>query len=373
MVSRTLDVITKDTIDGAGLWYVDDLNACSNRRTYEKDMSRVDVEVRTLLGPSSVAAEKDKSGRQLDMIGWLIDLDTQLVTISDKNFNKTLHAFFSFNIVDPVTLHQVQVMASLASRYTQINVLMKVHVGALYQFQQSFPSHSARRRLPELARVEVLLWRAFLLSLSVNPGSFARPFRSFRSRPASHTIEYDASLTGMGVLVWEGGLSGPPRVLLGFAVLPSPFMATNDSSYQNTYEYHAILLGLLLSKTMGLRDCVFSVLGDSRSSLAWVLKGRARSELCRRASIGFSILAVNVAATILETEYVPSKLNKVCDGLSRGVPPSELGLDVSLWVQLPETGPVVQYVRECDPRLPLITWAQVTDHMGLCHQLLTRI
>ena len=234
-------------------------------------MSRVDEEVRTLLGPVSVAAEKDKSGRQLDMIGWLIDLDAQLVTISDRNFNKTLHAFFSFNIVDPVTLHQVQVMASLASRYTQINVLMKVHVGALYQFQQSFPSHSACRRLPESARVEVLLWRAFLLSLSVNPASFARPFQSFRSRPASHTIEYDASLTGMGVLVWQGGLVGPPRVLLGFAVLPSPFTATTDSSFQNTYEYLAILLGLLVSKTLGLRDCVFSVLGDSRSSLAWVL------------------------------------------------------------------------------------------------------
>jgi hypothetical protein len=44
-------------------------------------MSRVDDEVRTLLGSESVAAEKDKSGRRLDMIGWLIDLDAQLVTI----------------------------------------------------------------------------------------------------------------------------------------------------------------------------------------------------------------------------------------------------------------------------------------------------
>ena len=373
VVSRTLDVITAHTIKGAGVWYVDDLNACSNRRTYVEDMSRVDDEVRTLLGPESMAAEKDKSGRQLDMIGWLIDLDAQLVTISDRNFNKTLHAFFSFDIVEPVTLHQVQVMASLASRYTQINVLMKVHVGALYQFQQSFPSHSARRRLPEAARVEVLLWRAFLLSLSVNPASFARPFRSFRARPATHTIEYDASLTGMGVLVWQGGLVGTPRVLLGYAVLPSPFMATTDSSYQNTYEYLAILLGLLLSKSLGIRDGVFAVLGDSRSSLAWVLQGRARSVLCRRASIGFSILAVNVAATILETEYVPSKLNVVCDGLSRGIPPSELGLDEGLWVHLPDTGPVVQYIRSCDPRLPLTTWSQVIDHMGQCHQLLSRI
>ena len=54
VVSRTLDVITKDTIEGAGLWYVDDRNAGSNRRTYEKDFSRIDVEVRTLLGPRRI-------------------------------------------------------------------------------------------------------------------------------------------------------------------------------------------------------------------------------------------------------------------------------------------------------------------------------
>ena len=148
-------------------------------------------------------------------------------------------------------------------------------------------------------------------------------------------------------------------------------MATTDSSFQNTYEYLAILLGLLLTKSLWLRVGVFAVLGDSRSSLAWVLQGRARSMLCRRASIGFSILAVNVAATILETEYVPSKQNVVCDGLSRQ--PSELGLDEGLWVHMPEAGPVVEYIRACDPRLPLTTWPQVIDHMGLCHQLLSRI
>ena len=63
VVSRTLDTITAHTIEGAGVWYVDDLNACSNRRAVDSDMSRVDVEVRTLLGPGSVAAEKDKTGR----------------------------------------------------------------------------------------------------------------------------------------------------------------------------------------------------------------------------------------------------------------------------------------------------------------------
>ena len=176
----------------------------------------------------------------------------------------------------------------------------------------------------------------------------------------------------MGFLVWKGDLVGP-RTMLGFAVLPSPFVATTDSSFQNTYEYLAILLGLLLSKTLGLRDYVFAVLGDSRSSLAWVVKGRVRSTLCRRASIGFSVLAVDVAASIYETRYVSSKDNVVCDGLSRGVHPSPLGLVERLWIHLPETGPSTQYVRQCNPLLPLDTWSLVMDHMGLCHQLLSQV
>ena len=49
VVSRTLDVITAHTIEGAGVWFVVDLNACSNRRTYVEDMGRIDDEVRTLL------------------------------------------------------------------------------------------------------------------------------------------------------------------------------------------------------------------------------------------------------------------------------------------------------------------------------------
>ena len=174
--------------------------------------------------------------------------------------------------------------------------------------------------------------------------------------------------------MWKGDLVGP-RTMLGLAVLPSPFVATKNSSFQNTYEYLAILLGLLLSKTLGFRDCVFAVLGDSRSSLAWVLKGRARSTLCRRASIGFSVLAVDVAASIYETKYVSSKDkdNVVCDGLSRGVHPSQLGLDERLWIHLPETGPTTQFVRQCNPLLPLDTWSLVIDNMGLCHQLLSQV
>jgi len=114
---------------------------------------------------------------------------------------------------------------------------------------------------------------------------------------------------------------------------------------------------------------VFAVLGDSRSSLAY----RARSTLCRRASIGFSVLVVDVAASIYEIRHVSLKDNVVCDGLSGDVHPSQLGLDERLWIHLPETGPTTQYVRQYYPLLPLDTWSLVMDHMGLCHQLLSKV
>lgn len=49
VISQTLDVITEHNLEGAGIWYVDDLNACSNKRTYDCDMRWVDEEMRTLL------------------------------------------------------------------------------------------------------------------------------------------------------------------------------------------------------------------------------------------------------------------------------------------------------------------------------------
>jgi len=51
MASRTLDVITERSIEGAGLCYVDELNAWSQ-------------------ADDEVVAEKDKSHHHLDIINW---------------------------------------------------------------------------------------------------------------------------------------------------------------------------------------------------------------------------------------------------------------------------------------------------------------
>jgi hypothetical protein len=115
-------------------------------------------------------------------------------------------------------------------------------------------------------------------------------FRIFRSTvlefPGTASDSYDRVRC---VVDRDGsvGLGGGPRWKL-----PHSWQVQTRA----TKTHLAILLGLLLSKNLRLRNCVFAVLGDSRLSYALLLQGRARPVLCRHASFGFSILAVNVSA-----------------------------------------------------------------------------
>jgi hypothetical protein len=52
--------------------------------------------------------------------------------------------------------------------------------------------------------------------------------------------------------------------------MPLPFPETNDSSFQNTVEFLAIVLGVLLAVYLGFRHRGVELLGDSRSSLQWL-------------------------------------------------------------------------------------------------------
>ena len=61
-----------------------------------------------MLGPTAVSYTKTQSGRWLDIIGYLIDLDKGLVPIAKKNFLMALHGFFSVNIEGTVPLKVMQ-------------------------------------------------------------------------------------------------------------------------------------------------------------------------------------------------------------------------------------------------------------------------
>ena len=66
---------------------------------------------------------------------------------------------------------------------------------------------------------------------------------SFRHKPAQYIIKYDVSLTGLGV----GLYAVQDNQLLTYTALQLPFSVNNDSSNQNTMEFVAVILGLLLA------------------------------------------------------------------------------------------------------------------------------
>jgi hypothetical protein len=85
---------------------------------------------------------------------------------------------------------------------------------------------------------------------------------SFQHQPAQFIIRYDASLTGLGVGLYEA----LQNRLVVYTALQLPFDVAKDSSNQNTMEFIAVVLGLLLAWRGKLSHFYYDLHGDNRSS-----------------------------------------------------------------------------------------------------------
>jgi hypothetical protein len=115
-----------------------------------------------------------------------------------------------------------------------------------------------------------MMWRAFVLLLIANPSRLSRSMESFRHQTAQYIIRYDASLTGLGVGLYA--VNG--NNLLTYAALQLPFSVDSDSSNQNTMEFIAVILGLLLAWRKQISTFHYDLHGDNMSSLAWARSDR---------------------------------------------------------------------------------------------------
>ena len=360
VVTRCLRHLVRSVITGTADMYVDDIMGVATRANVHHDMSASDTAVRGLLGPNSVATAKDEIGRCLDFIGWEVNLDTQRVTISRRNFLRTIHAFFAFDVTEQICRARVECLASLASRCSMLARQMRPYTRALHECAALYSSPLQKRRLSATAKSDVCIWRAFLIAAHFDPIRVARPIMSFQPRPATVRIEYDSSLSAFAVGVSTMHDDSP--TLRAFAVALSPFPPTTEAKFQNTFEFLAVILGLLLMHHLGLHSQSYALHGDSVSSLTWATHDRTASALARRANIGFTLLASRIDALVSETVHVPGKLNVVYDGLSRGASAESLGLDPNLQVHLPPSHQFVRFLALCDPWQPLVT---PDDHLAL--------
>jgi hypothetical protein len=282
-----------------------------------------------VMGPGAIAAPKTAFGRKLDMIGWELDLDRRLVSMSAKNLNKTLFAFFAVNVDEGITLPVLQALASRASRAATLSRAMNNFTREMFGCMQYYHGDRAKTRiLSAEAKVEVFMWRAYLVQLLWAPQVFARSLESFRAKAAgSVRIEYDASLSGLGMQLsrWEAGV-WKPWAHMGAALPGGEVLGENKSGKQNLCEYLAVIAGLLVLRQQGHRDFTVDLWGDNTTSLAWFRKGKVKSALARRASLGVGLLLAHMGATVGNTVHIPGEENGCMDGLSRGLSSAEVGL-----------------------------------------------
>jgi hypothetical protein len=369
VVTRAVLALCAMLIFGMCLMYVDDIMGASPEDKVAHDMTAAHNGVTGLLGRDAIAVKKNEAGRDIDLIGWRIDMNLRSVTISERNLLKTLHAFFDFDLKEKIELKKVERMASLASRCSQLSRAMRPYTVALYMATSDYHNcQFTKRQLPALAKAEVSIWRAFLVMCRFDREHLFRPIESFSTRAPSIALEYDASLKTI-----SAGLSTlyPPSVekhLIAYSYMDVPFEITTDSSFQNCYEFLGIILGLLLAIGTGIRHRAAIIWGDSISSLKWALKDRVASTIARRANIVYTLTAARFDVTIDSTCHVPGEENIVWDGFTREKVAEQLGIDPSLGVFFPSTHPIPLLIGLCDPRVPLISSA---DHASLSHQTIT--
>jgi len=329
--------------------YVDDTIAASWAEDATSDMSRSAVMMESLCGPGSVADDKTErtspDSPRIDVLGYCIVVDEQRLTLSRRNFFKTLYAFITVDVTRPVRVRDLERLASLASRYALICTVLRPFCRPLYASYAGL-RRNVSVRLEPAAEWAVRMWRATLCCTVLQERLFARSFASFVPGAEEYVVEFDASLEGAGVKVFELQGTRKREALVGAGALPYSYDLRGDSSYQNSCEFIGALVGLVAlmrfcARTGRPTPRMVSFRGDSVTALTWVENKRFRGEFSFCAATVFALVMAKRGLEIAQVTHLPKERNTECDALSRGHSVSEvlgdrvedLGLRFCPWVQ----------------------------------------
>ena len=136
------------------------------------------------------------------MIGYTLNLETEVVTISRRNMLKALYTFTSVDIEWKVPVKALERMASLASRYGRLIPVLRPFARALYDAYAGLNRRVSIILRPNAKR-SIHVWRAMLCVLTFREKEFGRPFDTFVPRSARLVIHFDACLTGLEIILVE--------------------------------------------------------------------------------------------------------------------------------------------------------------------------
>ena len=164
--------------------YVDDTIAVSWVEKARAEAGDAKAMMEDLCGSGSVADDKYEATRpghqRVDVLGYCLVLDEQLLTLSRRNFFKTIYAFTTVDVSRPVRVRDLERLASLASRYALICPVLRPFCRPLYASYTGL-RRNVSARLSSAAKWSVQMWRAMLCCTMLRERLFARSFQSLEA------------------------------------------------------------------------------------------------------------------------------------------------------------------------------------------------
>ena len=361
VVTRAIAWELRSRLQSRTIMYVDDIIGIGFEKDIAADLALTRTICTSLLGSGAVADDKTEVSRRLDVIGYIIDLDTGRVLISKKNFLPALNGFLSADTTTRINLRTAQRLASWSTRYGKICRVMRPFCSALYRLTWARTDPHALFAMSAEAIVAIQCWRAMLCLVRHRETEFTRSIASFAPETPTVVAEFDSSLSGAG-LIWYSR-NGDAEVALGVGAADLLFLDFGeDSSFQNLSEFLGAILAILGQIALGLGGRSVALRGDSVTALTWAITERPRGERVTKAAMVFSLLCIAAGVDVKEVTHIAGTENKKCDRLSRrGRAPTmsiideaeEMGVrDVNV-VEIDGDEDIINILMLCDPRREL--------------------
>ena len=368
VVTRAISWELKHKLRSSTLMYVDDIIGVGFDEDIERDMASTRAVCTALLGPTAVADEKSEVGRRIDIIGYIIDLDLRRILIAKKNFLTALNGYMTADLDAGVDLRSAQRLASWSSRYGKICRVMRPFCGALNRLTTGRTSPHAVVPLSNEAKVAIKCWRAMLCLVRYSEARFTRSLASFTIAPSHVVAEFDASLSGAG-LIWYDRSSGAEVAVGVCAVDISSLGFNDDSSFQNLAEFIGAIIAVVGHIRLGYMGQSRSLRGDSMAALTWAITERTRGSISTNAAMIWTLLCVYANIDIAEAIHIPGKENGLCDRLSRRRGSSQpvesearsMGLGKARVIDMQEDSQVIALLTMCDPKVVLSSDKEFVD------------
>jgi hypothetical protein len=363
VVTRAISWELKHALRSRTLMYVDDIIGVCFAREVKADLDETRRICTDLLGSGAVADDKTETGTRLDIIGYTVDLELKRVSIAKKNFLTALHGFIGTDVTKRLNLRTAQRLASWGTRYGKICRVMRPFCGALNCLTWGRKDPYALFCLSAEATVAIQCWRAMLCLVRQREAEFTRTIESFVPTTPVLIAEFDASLSGAG-LIWYGVDNGA-EVAMGVCAVDLTFLQFGtDSSFQNLSEFIGAILAVMGQIALGQSECCLALRGDSVTALTWSITERVRGTLVTNASMVWTLLCVAADIHVQEVTHIAGVDNDKCDRLSRRGTPStttvaeeaaRMGLGKVETVEVNGNNSMMRVLGMCDPRRKMST------------------